>query len=236
MSIRRLVIVASLSSLFGLPTTAHAQPFALAAREDRAIGSRPGTLRIGDDGVVFDTTDSKHRRVWHLDDVRQFRVESSRRLVIETYRSRGWKGAGRSRTYEYATGTDIPDALVAFLLARVTRPVVTAVLPQRRTTPAPLAVAVHHEGTDTAGTLALYDDGLAFEADRDGFARYWRFSDLDAVLRQDRYRLYVAAFEGNREHVRPFLFTLKQDPPPGFYDLLWRHLNSRSTGNPAPRP
>ena len=36
MSIRRLVIVASLSSLFGLPTTAHAQPFALAAREDRA--------------------------------------------------------------------------------------------------------------------------------------------------------------------------------------------------------
>ena len=151
-------------------------------RGKKGIRQPPGTLRIGDDGVVFDTTDPKHRRVWHLDDVRQFRVESSRRLVIETFRSRGWKGAGRSRTYEYATGTDIPDALVAFLLARVTRPVVTAVLPQRRTTPAPLAVAVHHEGTDTAGTLALYDDGLAFEADRDGFARYWRFSDLDAVL------------------------------------------------------
>lgn len=236
MAFRTLILLSIVAAWTTGSTSAFAQPFALDAREDVTFGSRPGTLRIGEDGVVFETTDPKHRRGWRLDDVRQFRVASSRSLVIETYRSRGWRGAGRSRTYEYATATDIPDALVAFLLARVTRPVVTAVMPQRRTTPAPLAVAVHHEGTDTAGTLALYDDGLAFEADRDGFARYWRFADLDAVLRQDQYRLYVAAFEGNREHVRPFLFTLKQDLPPGFYDILWRHLNSRSTGDPVPRP
>ena len=61
---------------------------------------------------------------------------------------------------------------------------------------------MNHEGTDTGGRLALYSEGLAFETTRDGFARFWRFADLDAVLLQDRYRLLVAAYEGSREHVR----------------------------------
>ncbi len=226
MSIRTLLIAACLSASLGLPVTAAAQPYALDAREDTTFGGRPGTLRVGDAGVVFEARDPKNSRRWSLDEVRQLRIESSRRLVIETYHSRGWRDAGRSRTYEYETTAAIPRELVAFLVSRVTMPLVTAVLPPRPVA-ASVTVAVHHEGTDTAGALALYDDGLAFETARDGYARFWRFADLDAVLRQDTFRLYIAAYEGSREHIRPFLFTLKQDLPPAFSAALWQHLNRR---------
>ena len=228
MCIRSLVIVAVLGGSLGLWTPADAQPFALAAREDEAFGSRPGTLRLDGASVGFETGDTKQARRWAFDDVRQIRIESSRRLVIETYQSRGWRGAGSSRAYEYAMASPITPQMVAFLLARVTSPVVTAVLPPRER-PASFTALVHHEGTDTDGTLALYDDGLAFETARDGHARFWRWSDLESVLRQDRYRLAIGAFEGAREHVRPFLFTLKADLPSGMYDVLWRQVNRRST-------
>ncbi|MEP7118496.1 MAG: hypothetical protein ABI880_12985 [Acidobacteriota bacterium] len=234
MSIRCLILVAAMSSVLG-PVAAHGQPFILAAREDKAFGSRPGTVRIGTDGVVFETASLKDRRHWTLDEVRQFRVEASRRLVIETYQSRGWRRLGASRAYEYTMSTPIEPQLVAFLLARVTKPVVTAVLPPRDGPPA-FTASVHHEGTDTNGTLALYDDGLAFDTLRDGFARFWRWSDLDSVLRQDRYRLEVTAFEGTREHVRPFLFTLKGDLPAGMYDEVWQQINRRSANPHAGAP
>ena len=120
---------------------------------------------------------------------------------------------------------------VAVVLSHTTRPVVTSVVPPR-TMPARFTADVHHEGTDTGGRLVLYPDGLDFETPRDGFARFWRFMDLDAVLLQDRYRLFVATYEGPRERVRPFRFTLTHDLPPGFYDFLWQQLNRRpsSTG------
>jgi len=203
-----------------------AQPPPLEVREDAAIGGHPGTLRVGDDGVTFDAHNAKRSRTWAFDDIRQLRVESSRRIVVESFQSHGWRRLGQSRTYEYQTTTAVAPEWVAFILSRVTRAVVTSVIPPRAT-PARFTVDVHHEGTDTSGRLALYADGLAFETPRDGFARFWRFADLDAVLLQDRYRLFVSVYEGSREKVRPFLFTLKRDLPADFYDELWRAVNGR---------
>ena len=234
MSARTSLIAACLGAALVVAAVADAQPYALDAREDATIGSHPGTLRVGDNGLVFEAKEPKNSRRWNLDEVRQFRIESSRRVVIETYHSHGWRHAGRSRTYRYGTASPIPRELVAFLLTRLSRPLVTAVLPPRATSVG-LSVLVNHEGTDTAGTLVLYDDGLAFETTRDGYARFWRFADLDAVLRQDQFRLYVAAYEGSREHVRPFVFTLKQDLPSALYDRLWSRLNGRSARPGDPR-
>jgi len=203
-------------------------PSALTAREDRAIGSHPGTLRLDANGLAFETGDARDDRRWSYEQVRQFRFESSRRLVVEVYESRGWTGFGKSRTFEYRTDGAIPAEWVAFASAHSAKPVVTSILPPRPV-PAAQEVPVNHEGTDTAGVLRLYGDGLAFETDRDGYARFWRFEDLDSVLRQDRYRLLVSAYEGSREHVRPFLFTLKEELAPALFDVLWRRLNERRT-------
>lgn len=226
MSMRIALLLSSLAAWPGAVSPAAAQPAPIEVREDTAFGGHPGTLLVGDGGVAFEARDPKRHRRWTFGEVRQLRIESSRRIVVETYRSRGWRGLGRSRTYEYRTTSPVTPEWVANVLSRLTRSVVTSVVPPRAA-PAQFTADVHHEGTDTGGRLALYADGLAFETPRDGFARFWRFADLDAVLLQDRYRLLVAAYEGPREHVRPFLFTLKHELPPGFYDHLWQQLNKR---------
>lgn len=226
MSMRIALLLSGLAAWPGVVSPVAAQPAPIEVREDTAFGGHPGTLRVGDGGVTFDARDLKRSRRWTFAEIRQLRIESSRRIVVETYQSRGWRGLGRSRTYEYRTTTPVTPAWVDYMLSRLSGPVVTSVIPPRAT-PAQFTADVHHEGTDTGGRLALYADGLAFETARDGFARFWRFTDLDAVLLQDRYRLEVTVYEGSREHVRPFLFTLKHDLPPGFYDHLWRQLNRR---------
>ncbi len=231
MSMRIALLLSSLAAWPGAVSAVTAQPAPIEVNEDTAFGGHPGTLRVGDTGVAFEARDPKRNRSWTFGEVRQLRIESSRRIVVETYRSRGWRGLGRSRTYEYRTTTPVTAEWVAEVLSRITRTVVTSVVPLR-TAPAQFTAEVHHEGTDTGGQLALYADGLAFETPRDGFARFWRFADLDAVLLQDRYRLSVAAYEGSRERVRPFLFTLYYELPPGFYDELWRAINGRAGAAP----
>lgn len=231
MWMRIALLLSCLAAWTGPVSPATAQPAPIEVREDTAFGGHPGTLRLDGDGLAFDAGDAKRSRRWTFDEVRQLRIESSRRIVVETYQSRGWSRLGRSRTYEYRTTTPVTPEWVADVLSRITRSVVTSVIPPRAA-PARFATGVHHEGTDTPGRLALYPDGLAFETSRDGFARFWRFADLDAVLRQDRYRLQVTVYEGPREHVRPFLFTLTHDLPPGFYDELWRAVNGRSGAAP----
>jgi hypothetical protein len=226
MSSRMSLLLACLLAAGGIAAPARAQSASVDAFESAVLGDPRGALRVGPDGVNFDARDPKQSRHWKPDEVRQLRIESSRRIVVETYQSRGWKGFGHSRTYEYRTTAPITPEWVALALSGATRPVVTAVVPTRTGAPA-YSTPVNHEGSDARGTLALYADGLAFETPRDGFSRFWRFADLDAVLRQDRYRLLVGAYEGSREHVRPFLFTLVGDLPEGFYDELWQRVNGR---------
>lgn len=226
MSMRIALLLSSLAAWPGVVSPVAAQTGGIEVREDTVISRDRGTLRVGADGVSFDANDPDHSRHWTFAEVRQLRIESSRRVVVETYQSRGWRGLGHSQTYHYRTIAPVPPEWVADVLSRITRSVVTSVIPPA-TAPAHFTVDVNHEGTDTGGRLALYAEGLAFETPRDGFARFWRFTDLDAVLLQDRYRLQVAVYEGSREHVRPFLFTLKHDLPPGFYDHLWQQLNKR---------
>ncbi|MDP2318978.1 MAG: hypothetical protein Q8O42_06545 [Acidobacteriota bacterium] len=227
MSMRIALLVSGLAAWPGAVSPVAAQPAAIEVREDTAFGGHPGTLRVGDDGVTFEARDPKRSRRWTFGEVRQLRIESSRRIVVETYQSRGWSRLGHSRTFEYRTTTPVTPEWVGEVLSRITRPVVTSVIPPRAA-PAQFTADVHHEGTDTAGRLALYAEGLVFETTRDGFARFWRLTDLDAVLLQDRYRLLVTVYEGSREHVRPFLFTLKHELPPGFYEQLWRAVNGRA--------
>ena len=69
-----------------------AQPVAIEVREDTAFGGHPGTLRVDDNGLAFDAGEAKRSRRWTFDEVRQLRIESSRRIVVETYQSRGWSG------------------------------------------------------------------------------------------------------------------------------------------------
>lgn len=222
------IAVAVVSVSVSVPAAAAAQPpFELAARQDRFLGSTAGTLVIGDDGIEFRTPDRTKARQWDYEALKQVRILSPTRVTLETYEDRGRLRFGADRAYAFEVPGSIPESVVAFLLERLDRPIVTAVMP-----PLPAAalfrVAVKNasarKGSD--GTLLLYDTGIAYVTEREGQARFWRFRDVFGVLALDRYRLQVLAYEGGSGETRSFTFELKTDLPPGMFDAIWQRVNS----------
>ena len=210
------------------PAVAAGQPLEFMVKKPHLLGASRGTLVFSDEGVEYKTTDSKDARRWGYDQVKQVQVQSPARVVIRTYEDRGWTRlwADRDVQFELEKGTVTP-ALVTFLLAKIPRPVVTAVLPELPGAPR-FHVPVKHvrgrRGSD--GELLLFQNALVYQSPQAGASRYWRFGDLASVLTLDRYRLEVIAYEGGGGDTRSFLFQLKTDLPPGFYDALWAALNA----------
>ena len=99
MSMRIALLLSGLAAWPGVVCPATAQPAPIEVREDTVFSRDRGTLRVGDDGVAFDARDAKHSRHWTFAEVRQLRIASSRRIIVETYQSRGWRGLGHSQTH-----------------------------------------------------------------------------------------------------------------------------------------
>jgi hypothetical protein len=216
------------------PAGAAGPPFEFTVKRGHFIGASRGTLVFASDGVQYRTSDKKDARQWTYRQIKQVQVRSPGRIEILTYEDQGRLkfGADRTFTFELTRGAVGAD-LAAFLLERVDRPVVTAVMPPLP--PDPLfRVPVKHErqGRGSEGTLDLYANGLAYLTDRQDDARYWRFSDLFSVLRLDRDRLKVRAYEGGGGGIRPFVFELQADLPPGFYEALWQQVNRPAVEGP----
>jgi len=202
-------------------------PFELTVKKDQFIGSSRGTLRFTENGVQYDTTEKKDARTWVYGDIKQLQVLSPTRIAVLTYEDQGRLklGADRTFTFDVVTGSVSPD-LVAFLVSRVERPFVTAVMPPGAG-PALFRLPVKHQrsGRGSEGTLAMYEDHLAYLTERETEARYWRFADIFAVLPIDPFRLQVQAYEGGSGGTRTFVFELKSAMPSEFYDALWARVN-----------
>ena len=202
-------------------------PFELSVKKDHFIGSSRGTLRFTDDGVQYDTTEKKDARTWAYVDVKQLQVLSPTRIAVLTYESQGRLklGADRTFTFDVLTGSVSPD-LVALLLSRIQRPLVTAVMPPDGSPELfRLTATRQRSGHNSEGTLAMYEDHLAYRTERAPEARYWRFADIFAVLPLDPFRLQVQAYEGRSGSTRTFVFDLKSALPSEFYDALWARVN-----------
>lgn len=220
-----LIVAAALLLTGAWAAQAAGPPFELAVKKGHFIGDSRGTLIFTTDGVEYRTTDKDDARKWAYEDVKQVQVLSPTRITIRTYEEQGWLKLRAERAFEFeVTREAAVRDLVTFLLQRITRPVVTAVMPRVPGEPL-FRVAVHHERRDSDGTLNLYSERLVYLTERDDDARFWRFGDIYAVLQLDRYRLQVIAYEGGGGKTRTFTFDLKADLPPGFYDTLWTAVN-----------
>lgn len=215
------------------PVMAAAQPpFEFAVRQDRFLGGTSGTLVINQDGIEFRTTDRKRARRWDYEALKQIRILSPARVALATYEERGRLRFGADRTYVFDVPGSISPEVVSFLLERLDRPVVTAVmppLPEAALFRVPVKNAQTRHGSE--GTLVLYDTGIAYLTERKGQARFWRLRDVYGVLALDRYRLQVIAYEGGSGETRSFTFELKTDLPPGMYDALWQRVNALRKGD-----
>jgi hypothetical protein len=212
-------------------------PFELAVKQDELFGGRRGTLVFTNEAIEYRTGDTDEGRQWSYVDLKQVRVVSPTDIALATYQDQGLLRLGADRTYHFdviegAIGSD----LVEFLLTRVDRPIVTAVLPPLPVEPRfRLPVKYQRFGKGSEGALLLYDQGLAYVTERERDARYWRLRDLYAVLSLDRYRLEIRAYEGGGGETRPFTFQLKTELPAEMHEALWQAANPASlTGPNAP--
>ena len=207
-------------------------PFELSVKRDRLFGGSAGTLAFTAEGIEYRTNEAKDARRWTYDEVKQVQILSPTRIAVLTYEDQGRLRLGADRTFELTvTGEPVSTELVTFLLDRVDRPIVTAVMPQYGGEPLFRVRAKHQQqsrGSD--GTLVLYDRQLLYVSEQEDASRYWRFQDVVSVLTLDRYRLQVTVYEGGSGNTRTFVFELKSDLPDGFYDALWARVNP-----PAPQ-
>lgn len=220
-------------------SAANGPPFTFAVKHDRLFGASRGRLVFDRDAVQYKTTERKAARTWRYERLKQVQVRSSRRIHIRTYEDQGWWKLGADRTFEFelTEGTIGPD-FVAFLLARIDRPVVTAVMPPLPDEPPLARVPVKHQRRiqGSEGTLVLYGDRLVYLTEREGEARHWRWEDLFSVLRLDRDRLELRAYEGGGGKTRSFVFELQAALPPGAYETLWEQVNRAVTSSRAAEP
>jgi len=225
----RITTILSLAVLWvamPAPALAGQSPFELTVRQDRLFGSTPGTLVVTEDGVEFRAATPKVSRRWEYPALKQIRILSPTRITLDTYEDRDLLHLGTDRSYAFEVTGVIAGDLVAFLLARVERPIVTAVMPPLPSAPLFRALVKHARGgRGSEGALLFYDTGLAYTANRDDDARFWRFRDIFAVLALDPFRLQVLAYEGGSGETRPFTFDLKETLPAGMYDALWQRVN-----------
>ena len=187
-------------------------------------GSR-GTLVFTASGVSFGAADPKKSRQWPYDELKQIRVVSAREIAFDTFEDGSRWRFGADRTIEFdVTGEAVTGSLVAFLLENVRRPVASAVLPAGLGEPRTRIDAKHLRGRKgTHGTLAIYASGLAYESADTAGSRYWRFSDIESILRTPPFRLLINVYE--RGSARPFEFELKAPLPVSAFDYVWDQVN-----------
>lgn len=200
-------------------------------KRDRFLGSSRGTLVFDAEGLAYRTADKEDAGRWTYGDIKQVQILTPTRIAVLTYEDQGRLKFGADRTFQVEVVKDtVSPELVAFLLDRIAQPVVTAVMPPLPSTPPLYRVPVKYERRrGSEGTLLLREDSLVYLTETEGHARYWRLTDLFAVLRLDRYRLEVVAYEGGGGDTRRFTFQIKTEVPEGFYDDLWARVNA-----PAP--
>ncbi|HLG56153.1 MAG TPA: hypothetical protein VI485_12540 [Vicinamibacterales bacterium] len=205
-------------------------PFELSVKRDRLIGGSNGTLVFGLEAIEYRTTDTDDARRWAYEDVKQVQVLSPTRIAVLTYEDRGLLKLGADRAFDFTVVQDaVSPELVTFLLERISRPVVTAVMPEHSGDPLSRVRVKHQrQGRGSEGTLMLYDRQLVYVTERADDSRYWRFGDIYSVLLLDRSRLQITAYEGGGGDTRTFVFELKSDLPDGFYDALWARVNPSS--------
>ncbi len=190
----------------------------------KGAGSR-GTLVFTSDAVEFKAAEAGKARTWRYQDLKQIRIESPKKIALDTFEDRSrWRlGADRTETFEVTSG-EVSGETVAFLLAHVARPVGTAVLPGNLGEAATRVPVKHRRfGRGSQGTLALHATGLAYVADPRADSRFWRFADLQSVLRTSPFELLVTAYEGGA--LRTYAFDLKAPFPQDAFDALWAQVN-----------
>jgi hypothetical protein len=217
---------------------------------DHRIGKGEGELRITETGIEYrgaSEDEARHNDVWRDGDIKRLEISKTNLRVVtyegtripliprNTPKIREGKsvrlGTEREHEFRLIEGEITPE-VVRTLLARFKRPIATSVLPNEDEESGKLVfeIPVSHRrrGGGAPGTLRVYEDYVAFNAEQEGHSRYWRYEDIRDIGNLGRYKFEIATYEGQfGTDGRSYIFDLKRPMTSREYDQLWAKIYER---------
>jgi hypothetical protein len=209
-------------------STLQAQEVRFPVRHHRLLKGRTGELIFGETGVEYRAKEKKYARSWKYEDIQQLGLLSPKELTILTYEDSKWKlGKDLFYRFEITTG-EITPALWAQLQARLTRPVVSALIPPDIVPKFTIQVKHLRGFRGTQGTLEIADQYVIYKTDAPKDSRIWRYQDISSIGTTGPYQLRLTSMErveGEFGGERNFVFSLKERLAPEAYDFIWWKIN-----------
>lgn len=222
---KRIVIGMGLLMLCAASSTL-AQSYEFKVERDLMLRNRQGKLIISPEKIEYQADYEGESRAWRYDELRQIKIESTRRIELVTYEDQKWKlGIDRIYKFKILEG-EITPAVSAFLAARAARPLVTIVAPAPESEPVFEAPVKHlRRFGGRMGTLKIYPDWVAYESqDTPADSRFWRYSDIQSFSQSERYRFEIVSFEDKFGGPKAYNFQLREELPAGAYDYVWTRV------------
>ena len=200
----------------------------LLVRHEHALKNCTGELVFTDQGVEYVTKKGKHARTWTYIDIQQLGVMDSKNISIVTYEDSKLE-MGKDRRFHFVvTEGSIPDSLSSFLQSRLTRPLVTGMLPPSPESKYEIPAKHFHAWGGCQGVLRIGEDYVSYETTNKEDSRLWRYDAISSMGSTGPYQLRLTTMERTGAEIsaeKNFIFDLKQRLEPKVYDFLWWKIN-----------
>ena len=197
-------------------------------KHDHGLRSCRGELVFREDGVEYVTSHKKDARTWNYVDIQQLGLKSEKKISIVTYEDRKLQfGKDKIFNFELTEGP-IPPALASTLQTRLTKPLVSAVIPELPAARYQLPVKHQHALGGCQGSLEIGEHQVVYKTSHLSDSRIWRYEDLSSIGSTGPFQLRLSSMErtnGEYGAEKNFIFDLKRRLDPEIYDFLWKRIN-----------
>lgn len=221
----RIVLILFIAAFFAVRPAA-AQTFELLVEHEHTLRSCRGTLTITPEKIEYKTDHKADARAWSYSELKQIKVESPTSIELVSYEDqRRMLGHDRIFKFKVLEGEISPE-VSALLMEKVTRPLVTSVMPETGGGPAFEVPVKHlHRFGGCLGTLKIYPNRVIYESkDMPSDSRYWRHGDIQNFSQSERFRFEVVTFENKFGGPNAYNFQLREELPGRAYDYLWARV------------
>jgi hypothetical protein len=205
-----------------------AEEVRFSVQHQRLLKNHAGELIFGETGIEYRAKKNKDARNWKYEDIQQLGLLGPKELTILTYADSKWK-LGKDLFYRFKiTAGELTPELWARMQARLTRPVVSALIPPDITPKFTIRVKHLRGFGSTQGILEIGDQYVIYKTHTPKDSRIWRYQDISSVGTTGPYQLRLTSMdraEGEFGGERNFVFSLKERLTSEAYDFIWWKIN-----------
>jgi hypothetical protein len=160
-----------------------------------ALRNCQGELIFREDTVEYATPHKGHARLWKYQDIQQLGLISSKEIKILTYEDQKIE-FGKDRSFNFkVTAGEITSAFWTYLETKVTKPLVSAVIPKEISSKFRIPVKHLLGWGGTHGILEISDQYIIYKTDAPKDSRIWRYENISSIGSTGPYQLRLTSME-----------------------------------------